>query len=93
MTLSNVYSRFNGQQVAVRGGVTLTSIYGDHLGSASVMANLSGTKVSEVRYYPFVETRRDGGQLRDVFAARSFSGKPLVCVHFVTMLTGAGDCI
>ena len=28
-----MYHRFNGQQVAVREGVTLTFVYGDHLGS------------------------------------------------------------
>ena len=52
---------FDGQQVAVREGVTLTFIYGDHLGSASVTANISGTKVSEMRYYPFGETRYSSG--------------------------------
>jgi RHS repeat-associated protein len=53
--------RFNGQQVAVREGVTLTFVYGDHLGSASLTTNISGTKVSEMRYYPFGETRYSSG--------------------------------
>ncbi len=58
---ARVTYRFNGQQVAVREGVTLTFVYGDHLGSASVTTNVSGTKVSEVRYYPFGETRYSSG--------------------------------
>ena len=58
---ARVTYRFNGQQVAVREGVTLTFVYGDHLGSASVTANISGTKVSETRYYPFGETRYSNG--------------------------------
>jgi RHS repeat-associated protein len=61
LATARVIYRFNGQQVAVREGVTLTFIYGDHLGSASVTTNLSGTKVSEVRYYPFGETRYTSG--------------------------------
>jgi len=58
---ARVTYRFNGQQVAVREGVTLTLIYGDHLGSASLTTNISGTKVSEMRYYPFGETRYSSG--------------------------------
>jgi hypothetical protein len=58
---ARVTYRFNGQQVAVSEGVTLTFVYGDHLGSASVTANLTGTKVSEARYYPFGETRYSSG--------------------------------
>ena len=45
----------------MREGVTLTFVYGDHLGSASVTANISGTKFSRVRYYPFGETRYSSG--------------------------------
>ena len=69
---ARVTYRFNGQQVAVREGVTLTFIYGDHLGSASVTANLSGTKVSEVRYYPFGETHYSNGSLP---SDRTFTGQ------------------
>jgi RHS repeat-associated protein len=58
---ARVTYRFNGQQVAVREGVTLTFVYGDHLGSASLTTNISGTKVSEMRYYPFGETRYASG--------------------------------
>jgi RHS repeat-associated protein len=61
LATARVTYRFNGQQVAVREGVTLTFIYGDHLGSASLTADASGTKVSEMRYYPFGETRYSSG--------------------------------
>jgi RHS repeat-associated protein len=47
--------------VAVRESITLTFMYGDHLGSASPTTNVSGAKVSEVRYYPFGETRYSSG--------------------------------
>ena len=58
---ARVTYRFNSQQVAVRGNSTLTFVYGDHLGSASLTTNISGTKISEVRYYPFGETRYSSG--------------------------------
>jgi hypothetical protein len=58
---ARVTYRFNGHQVAAREGITLTFVYGDHLGSASVTANISDTKVSEGRYYPFGETRYSSG--------------------------------
>jgi RHS repeat-associated protein len=69
---ARVTYRFNGQQVAVREGVTVTYVYGDHLGSASVTANLTGTKVSEARYYPFGETRYSNGSLP---SDRTFTGQ------------------
>ncbi|HQK15695.1 MAG TPA: RHS repeat-associated core domain-containing protein [Anaerolineae bacterium] len=36
---------------------TLTYLHADHLGSASLSTNASGGKVSEMRYYPYGETR------------------------------------
>ncbi len=36
----------------------------DHLGSSSVITNASGTKVEEVHYYPFGETRTDTGSYK-----------------------------
>ena len=45
--------RFNGQQVAVREGVTLTFVHGDHIGSASVTTDITGMVVSEMRCYSF----------------------------------------
>jgi RHS repeat-associated protein len=53
--------RFNGQPVAVREGGSLTFVYGDHLGSTNLTTNLTGTRVSELRYYPFGETRYSNG--------------------------------
>jgi YD repeat-containing protein len=50
-------------RVAMRTGSTtnptahLTYLLGDHLGSTSVTANSSGTKVSELRYKPLGRTR------------------------------------
>jgi RHS repeat-associated protein len=61
LATARVTYRFNGQQVTVREGVTLTFVYGDHLGSASVTANISGTKISEMRYYPYGEVRYSSG--------------------------------
>ena len=72
LAAARVTYRFNGQQVAVREGVTLTFVYGDHLGSASVTVNISGTKVSEARYYPFGETRYSSGTLP---SGRTFTGQ------------------
>ena len=58
---ARVTYRFNGQPVAVREGETLTFVHGDHLGSTNLTTNISGTKVSELRYYPFGETRYSSG--------------------------------
>ena len=58
---ARVTYRFNGQQVAVREGVTLTFVHGDHIGSTSLTTDISGTVVSEMRYYPFGETRYSSG--------------------------------
>jgi RHS repeat-associated protein len=69
---ARVTYRFNGQQVAVREDVTLTFVYGDHLGSASLTADASGAKVSEVRYYPYGEVRFSSGSLP---SERTFTGQ------------------
>jgi RHS repeat-associated protein len=58
---ARVTYRFNGQPVAVREGGSLTFVYGDHLGSTNLTTNLTGTRVSELRYYPFGETRYSNG--------------------------------
>lgn len=72
LATARVTYRFNGQQVAVREGVTLTFIYGDHLGPARLTTNISGTRISEVRYYPFGETHYSNGNLP---SDRSFTGQ------------------
>ena len=46
-----------GQRVAMREGVTLTYLHGDHLGSASLATDEGGAQVSAMRYTPFGETR------------------------------------
>jgi hypothetical protein len=38
-------------------------LHGDHLGSASLTTNITGAAVSEMRYYPFGETRWVSGTL------------------------------
>ncbi len=60
------YYSFGGAIVAMKEGVTsaprtLSYIFGDHLGSASLTTNASGQKVSEQRYKPYVEVRWTGG--------------------------------
>jgi RHS repeat-associated protein len=60
------------QRVAAREDVTLMFVYGDHLGSASLTANISGTKISEVCYYPFGEMRYSSGSLP---SDRAFTGQ------------------
>ncbi len=69
---ARVTYRFNGQQVAVREGVTLTFVHGDHIGSASLTTDISGTKVSELRYAPYGETRFSTG---DTPTDRRFTGQ------------------
>ncbi len=46
-----------GQRVAMRVGGVVYYLHGDHLGSASLAANASEAKVSEMRYLPYGETR------------------------------------
>jgi hypothetical protein len=51
-TVTNTnYYYLGGQRVAMRVGSTVYWLHGDHLGSASMATNASGTKVSETRYY------------------------------------------
>jgi RHS repeat-associated protein len=69
---ARVTYRFNSQQVAVREDVTLTFVYGDHLGSASLTADASGAKISEMRYYPYGEVRYTSGSLP---SERTFTGQ------------------
>ena len=55
----------------MREGVTLTFVHGDHLGSASLTTGITGTKVSEMRYYPFGEVRWQNGTIP---TDRTFTG-------------------
>jgi YD repeat-containing protein len=49
---------------AMRVGSTLYYILKDHLGSASVVTDATGTVVGEDRFYPFGETRITTGTMR-----------------------------
>jgi len=50
------YYYLGGQRVAQRQGSVLTYLHGDHLGSASLATDASGTKITDsgTRYYPYV---------------------------------------
>jgi len=53
------YYYLGGQRIAQRQGGVLTYLHGDHLGSASLATNASGTEItdSDTRYYPYGVTR------------------------------------
>jgi len=57
--LSTKYYYLGGQRIAMRRGSTLTYLHGDHLGSASLATDASGTKITDsgTRYYPYGVTR------------------------------------
>ena len=56
------YYYADSQRVAMRkGSSTLYFLLGDHLGSTSVTANSSGSKVAELRYNPWGGTRYTSG--------------------------------
>ncbi len=59
--VSTTYYRFNGARVTMRSGSNVYWIHGDHLGSASLTTSFTGTKVSELRYMPYGETRYSSG--------------------------------
>ncbi|HOD06095.1 MAG TPA: RHS repeat-associated core domain-containing protein, partial [Anaerolineaceae bacterium] len=55
------YYYAGGQRVAVRKDGELSYLLGDHLGSASVVADIDGGLLSETMYKPWGETRYSGG--------------------------------
>lgn len=57
----------NGKRIAKVTGSTTLYIHGDHLGSASIMTNQSGTKVRETYYYPYGQTRTTSGTQDDKY--------------------------
>ncbi|HXQ38714.1 MAG TPA: RHS repeat-associated core domain-containing protein, partial [Anaerolineales bacterium] len=57
---------------AMRINSTLYYVLKDHLGSASVVTNASGTILGENRYYPFGETRLTTGT---IFTDKLFTGQ------------------
>jgi hypothetical protein len=54
---STSYYVLGSQRVAMRTSGAVYWLHGDHLGSASLTTNITGTKVAEMRYLPFGETR------------------------------------
>ena len=57
------YYYLGGQRVAMRQGSSLYYLHGDHLGSASLVTMPAGGVHSEMRYYPYGETRWTSGTL------------------------------
>jgi hypothetical protein len=57
---------------AMRIDNTLYYVLKDHLGSASVVTNNSGTILGEQRYYPFGETRLTTGT---IYTDKLFTGQ------------------
>ena len=70
--VSTTYYRFNGARVAMRTVSTVYWLHGDHLGSVSLTTSITGTKVSEMRYYPFSEVRWQNGSTP---TDRTFTGQ------------------
>ncbi len=44
------YYSLAGQRVAMRQGTTVNYLYGDHLGSTSLISDAAGSTISEARY-------------------------------------------
>jgi RHS repeat-associated protein len=55
------YYYSGGQRVAMRKSGTVYYLFGDHLGSTSIMTDANGNVVSELRYKPWGETRYAAG--------------------------------
>ena len=70
--VSTTYYSFNGARVAMRTGGSVYWLHGDHLGSASLTTNISGTTLSELRYTPFGEVRWSNGNTP---TDRTFTGQ------------------
>jgi RHS repeat-associated protein len=57
------YYYFGGRRVAMRQGITLTYLHGDHLGSASMQTDTAGGIVAEQRYAAYGKERWNWGTL------------------------------
>lgn len=66
------YYFFGSQRVAMRQGDTLTYLYADYLGSASLATDASGNAISEMRYFPFGQVRFISGTMP---TDRTFTGQ------------------
>ena len=60
-SLTTTYDYAGGTRIAMRQGITVSYLLGDHLGSIAITANSSGGYSSELRYKPWGETRYANG--------------------------------
>ncbi|HOC22326.1 MAG TPA: RHS repeat-associated core domain-containing protein [Anaerolineae bacterium] len=56
-SLVTKYYYAGGQRVAMRQGSIVYYLHGDHLGSATLATSAGGSKIGEMRYYPYGGTR------------------------------------
>jgi RHS repeat-associated protein len=69
-----LYYYAGSQRIAMRQGTTLRFLLGDHLGSTALTVSSTGTKVGELRYHPWGETRFSDGSTP---TQRRFTGQIL----------------
>ncbi len=60
-SITTTYYYAGGTRVAMRQGITVSYLLGDHLGSTSITANGSGGLSAELRYKPWGESRYANG--------------------------------
>ena len=75
-----------GQRVAMRTGSTLYYLLGDHLGSTAITTSATGTKVAELRYKAWGETRYTSGTTPTKY---QFTGQYSNVADFGLMYYGA----
>ncbi len=68
------YYHLAGQRVAMRQGSTISYLYGDHLGSTSLVADAAGATLTETRYEPYGQPYWQWGATRTDFG---FTGQRL----------------
>ncbi len=61
--MTTTYYFAGSTRIAVRQGGVLSYLVGDHLGSTSLTLNANGTKIGEMMYYPYGETRYSWGSV------------------------------
>ena len=68
------YYALGGQRVAMRQGAAIYYLYGDHLGSTSLVTDATGTTLTETRYEPYGQPYWQWGATRTDFG---FTGQRL----------------
>ena len=65
ITTSEITTHYylGGKQIAVRKGSTVNYLLLDHLGSTSVIADITGASTGTIRYFPFGLTRTSSGTI------------------------------